>query len=212
MQRDPPPPVAPPPPDSSPHAMIPSVGRLGLGTTLAFGVAPRTAVGLTFDFGPYWRVASLPFDGVSFIAGVRWDPPATGYVPGRGKDAQMSTARYLIFLDPCVHRWKFFACAVFGAGQLDNLSGARALRTLRFANLDARFALQGTDFAPPIVVSGGRLGVEVPFLPHLGFRVSGELLGNLMPVTIPIDERSGWTTPRVLGGFEAGLYVFTDSR
>jgi hypothetical protein len=58
------------------------------------------------------------------------------------------------------------------------------------------------------VVTGGRLGVEVPFAPHLGFRGYGEVLGTVTPQAIPIDERPGWTTPLVSGGLGVGLYLF----
>ena len=65
---------------------------------------------------------------------------------------------------------------------------------------------------PPIFVTGGRLGDDVPFLSRFGFRVSGELLGTLNPATVPIDERTRWTIPRVSGSFEIGLYFSLDPR
>jgi hypothetical protein len=55
---------------------------------------------------------------------------------------------------------------------------------------------------------GGRAGIEVPFAPHLGFRVSGEVLGTVHPVTFSIDERPAWTTPRASGDVEVGLFLF----
>jgi hypothetical protein len=207
--------VQQPPPSSDAHP--PTNGwavRFGMGSTLGVGVAPRVAVGGTADLGVHWPVTwpPLPIDGVSGSLGVRADPLASGYVHGFLKEAQIIATRYFIFLSPCVHRWKFFACGVFGGGQFYNLSGVLAHRAGRQSSEGGPLAVQESDFAPPIFVAGGRFGVEVPFAPHLGFRVSGELLGNLTPVTLPIDDRSGngWTTPLVSGGFEVGLYVFSD--
>ncbi len=224
---DPPPPpplVAPAPiagpapvvaPPGSPHGAVPWQVRLGLGTALGFGVAPRATVGVTSHIEVYRPVALLAFDAVSFMYSMRFDPPATGTILSRNKTFQVRTERAVISLDPCVHRGWFFACAMFGVGNFDNRSGDDALRAGKFANEDARLAVQDISSLSIIFVSGGRLGFEGPslkgpFLTRFGFRVSGELVGNVTPITIPLDERAGWTTPDVVGGVEVGLYIFEE--
>jgi hypothetical protein len=202
---DPPlPPPAPPPPALPPSVVAPapsdapsppavrSMVRFGLGTVVGFDAAPRAAVGLAADVGVYVPVAWLPVNMVSFAMGVRWDPPASGYVLG---GVRVSTSRLLATASiPCAHVWKLYGCGVVGLGRL--WGGAEGI------------ALPVNEGGGTYVVTGGRLGVEVPFAPHLGFRGYGEVLGTVTPQAIPIDERQGWTTPLVSGGLGVGLYLF----
>ncbi len=172
---------------------------VGLGTTVGFGVAQRVAVGSTLNFIGWWSVTDLPIDGVSVLYSIRWDPPAAGYVPGLGKDHPLKTERMLLLIDPCIHRWHLFACAVFGGGRL---------------GIDWKGWTQGGSYGydPAIAVTGGRLGADVPLTSNFGIRVSAELLGTITPITIPVNDRDTWTTPRVSGGIEVGLYISQDPR
>jgi hypothetical protein len=167
--------------------------RFGLGAALGFGTAPRVALGVSADVGIYWPLASLPFDGVSLTLEGRWDPPAAGHVPGLRDGEGVSTSRLLVTLAPCAHWWKLYGCAVGELGQLRGGGDGIAL---------------AVQHASVYSAMGPRLGVEVPFASHLGFRISGEILGTVKPIVLPVDKRPGWTTPEVSGGFGAGLYLF----
>ena len=188
-----PPVVAPPTREDPPTPTNPILLRFGLGAALGFGTAPRVALGLSADVGIYWPLTSLPFDGVSLTLGGRWDPPAAGHVPGLPDSDRVSTSRLLATLAPCAHWWKLYGCAVGELGQLRGGGDGIALATREAGIYSA---------------AGGRLGVEVLFAPHLGFRVSGEILGTLTPIAIPIAERPGWMTPPASGGFGTGLFFF----
>jgi hypothetical protein len=107
--------------------------------------------------------------------------------------AQVSASRFMATIAPCAHWWSLYGCAVLGVGQLRLASENVAIQTLEW---------------PPYVATGGRLGVEVPFAPRLGFRGFGEVVGTLTSAAVLIDKRPGWTTPRTSGGIGAGLYLF----
>jgi hypothetical protein len=190
----PPPPLAPPPPPPPKRPTTdPFLVVIGLGSTVGFGAAPRPAAGVTADVGFRWKVDAAPLEGVSLTLGVRWDPPAAAHVPGLRVGEGVGTSRLLATLAPCVHWWKLYGCAVGELGQLRGRGEGVALAP-QFANVYSAV--------------GGRLGVEVPFAPHLGFRISGEILGTVTPIEIPVSERPGWSTPTASGGFGAGLYLF----
>ena len=108
---------------------------------------------------------------------------------------RISTSRLLATASPCAHVWKLYGCGVVGVGRLWGGAEGIALSVVQ--------AGSGHH-----IVTGGRLGVELPFAPHLGFRGYGEVLANVTPQAIPIDERPGWTTPPASGGFGVGLYLF----
>lgn len=188
-------PATPPAPTWLHRRGWPSVS-FGFGATVGWGVAQRVAVGSAFNMMWTWQFIDRPIDGVSILYSLRYDPPAAGgAAPGR----QVTTERVLLVLDPCVHRWQLHACAVFGGGRL---------------GIDWRGWTQGGshDYNPAIAITGGRLGVDVPLTPSFGVRLSGELLGLVNPVTIPVDDLYRWTTPRVSGGLELGLLVMPDPR
>ena len=185
--------VVPPSHEDPPAPAKPILLRFGLGAALGFGTAPRVALGLSADVGIYSPLASLPFDGVSITLGGRWDPPAAGDVPGLRDGERVSTSRLLVTLAPCAHWWKLYGCAVGELGQLRGGGDGIAL------------AVQHVGVYSAV---GGRLGVEVPFAPHLRFRISGEILGTVTPIEIPVAKRPGWTTPTASGGFGAGLVFF----
>ncbi len=190
--------VAAPSPDASTRSQYPGPLRVGLGTALGFGVAPRAAVGLSADVGVYWPLAALPLAGISINWGMHWDPPAAGDVAGSTTGARVSISRAFATLNPCAHWWKLYGCPVFALGR--HWGGGENV------------ALQAQEFTPNYAAIGGRLGVEVPFAPHFGFRVFGELLGNLTSAAVLINERPGWTTPPTSGGVAAGLYFFWDPK
>ena len=171
----------------------PVVVRFGLGSVLAFGVAPRVAAGVTVDAGILWPVEWGPLEGVSLSVGGRWDPPAAGHVPWAGAGVRVSASRLLVTVTPCGHWWKLYGCALGELGQLRHHAEGIALPA-GAGNLSAAV--------------GGRVGVELPFAPYLGFRGFGDVLGTLTPVTALIDARPAWTTPRVSGGVGAGLFVY----
>ena len=190
----PPPVVAPPAPDVAPAPIFPNVLLVRAGPTVVFGAAPRTAVGVSGDLGFYRLTASLPFDGFSFAMGFRWDPQAAGHVPGEAESARINTSRLLGTVALCAHWWKLYGCGVVEAGRLWTEGQG--------------IALPSREDIPIYAATGTRLGVEVPFAPHLRFRVFGEVLGILTPVEIPVDERPVWTAPRVAGGVGAGLSFY----
>ncbi len=179
-----PPPEPPPPPE--PISLV-----IRLGPTLVFGAAPRAEVGLLGDVGFNIPLTALPIDGVSFAMGVRWDPQAAGQVTGQPDAVRLMTSVLLGTAVPCVHRWKLYGCFVAEIGRLWTEGEG--------------IANPGHEGAKLYAATGGRLGVEVPFAPHLRFHFFGELLRTLTRVTIPIDEGPGWTAPPVSGGIGTGL-------
>ena len=179
----------------------PLIFVLGLGSTLGFGVAPRVAVGLTVDAGIHYTVDAGPFDGFSLSVGVRWDPPASRGLqvsvpqyPANFPDAQVTSSRFLGVGAPCVYMFKvIFGCGLIEAGNLhlsvDNVSGP--------AGGDRQyFAL------------GGRLGIEIPFAPHVGFRGFGEALRALTFDRAYINRIPVYASPQPHASVGAGVYVF----
>jgi hypothetical protein len=172
--------------------------RFGLGSVLGFGVAPRAAVGLSADVGLRWRApAWTRADGISVALGVRWDPSAGRDASNAMASTGVSTTRALGTIAPCLHWWVVSTCALVEAGRL-------------WGSVDNETtALHQAEAASPFyMATGARLGVEIPFARHVGLRVSGDLLGTWTPVTIALDDHSAWTASRVVGGIEAGLYIF----
>jgi hypothetical protein len=173
--------------------MDPFLVLIGLGSTVGFGIAPRPAVGVTADVGVHWKVDAAPLEGVSLTLGVRWDPPASGPPIAEFYGARIVSSRVLGTIAPCGHWGKLYGCALREVGQL------------RAHGEDLAISAEGSKRYAAI---GGRIGVEVPFAPHLGFRGYGEVLGTVAPVAVPINELPGWTTPLASGSVGAGLYVF----
>ena len=89
------------------------------------------------------------------------------------------------------HWWKLYGCGVVEMGRLWTEGEGIAIPSREDSQVYAS--------------TGPRLGVEVPFAPHLRLRVFGEIFGILMPVEIPVDECPVWTAPRVAGGVGAGF-------
>ena len=107
--------VAPsmPPPSPSPKV------RLGVGSALAFGVAPAAAVGFSMQLGLRWPDVSLSFEG-------RADLPA------ESEDLEIGTSMLSGTLLPCVHVWTYgAACGLLTLGSLRStwLEGTSPTRT-----------------------------------------------------------------------------------
>ena len=183
----PPPPPPPPPPRANPFTL-----RLGFGSVVGFGVAPRVAVGASGDIGIYWPVTVSRLDGISLSLGGLWHPSVEGSAAGSDAGTPESFSRLLVTLAPCAHWWKLFLCAVGEVGQIQGFDSAALPTTITRV----------------YAAMGGRAGVEVPFAPHLGFRVSGEVLGTASPVNFSVNDRPGWMTPSVSGDVGAGLYLY----
>jgi hypothetical protein len=149
---------------------------------------------VTADVGFHWKVDAAPLEGVSLTLGVRWDPPASSPpLGGFLGSARVVTSRVLGTVAPCGHWWKLYGCAL---GQVGSL-GAHSEDLAYPGGLDYFYA-----------AIGGRIGVEVPFATHLGFRVSGEVLGTLTPIIARISDMPVYKTSTSSGSVGAGLYVF----
>lgn len=190
--------LSPPPTPSDGDTVhtSPLVFVVGLGATLGFGVAPRVAAGLTADVGIHYAVDAGPLDGLSLSLGLRWDPPASRSIPlltAVLPDVEVTSSRLVGVGAPCFHVWTLFGCGLVEAGNL-HLGAGNA--TVRAGGDRLYFAL------------GGRLGVEVPFAPHVGFRGFGEALSALTFATTYINRIPVYTSPRPHASVGAGLYVF----
>lgn len=188
----PPPPPPPPPPPKRPTT-DPFLVMIGLGSTVGFGAAPRPAAGVTADVGFRWKVDAAPLEGVWLTLGVRWDPPASGPLLQEFNGARIVSSRFVGTVAPCGSWWKIYGCALGELGRF---------------NLDAEGLPPGGGGSHFYAAIGGRIGIEVPFAAHLGFRVSGEVLGTLTRVQLPINKRPAWTAPLASASVGAGLYVF----
>jgi hypothetical protein len=199
----PPPTVAapgPPPPPDDIAATRPSADPflvvMGLGSTVGFGIAPRAAVGVTADVGLHWKVDAAPLEGVSLTLAVRWDPPASSpALEGSFGGVRVVSSRVLGTVAPCAHWWKLYGCAVGALGQLQHHYEDRTVYPVDGIH-DLHAAM------------GGRIGIQVPFAPHVGFRGFAEVLGTITPVVAYFNNRPAWSTASSTESFGAGLYVF----
>jgi hypothetical protein len=173
-------PDQPPPP---PVERWPFAFRVGAAVVVDVGTAPRPAVGLSLGLG--FRVSwfSLEMEG-------RWDPPAGASIDG----ADVSTARFVGVLLPCGHTGYFVGCALAELGPI-----------------------RGTIIAPGItpgthetlyVAIGGRVGAEVPLVPHrLFLRPAVDLLVAAQSTEFRIALQRQWATSPVAAGFGLGLFA-----
>ncbi|MFS8068147.1 MAG: hypothetical protein ACMG6S_17475, partial [Byssovorax sp.] len=176
--------------------MDPFLVLIGLGSTVGFGIAPRPAVGMTADVGVHWKVDAAPLEGVSLRLGVRWDPPARSPpLPPFAGGARLVTSRVVGTVAPCGHWWKLYGCAVAELGQLQEAYEDRIVYPL------------GPDHSFYVAI-GGRIGIEVPFAAHVGFRGFAEVLGTATNRDMFLSRRLVWSTPASTESFGAGLYVF----
>jgi hypothetical protein len=170
----------------------PLVVVLGLGSTLGFGISTRPAVGVTGDVGIHWSFDDAAIDGFSLSLGARWDPPAAAHLDGRPEGTRVVISRLLGTVTPCAHFWKLVGCLRFELGPQQY--GAE------------NEAISGNDRVVYAGV-GGRLGVEVPLVPHLGMRVYGDVIAPLTTLRLESGNGTVWQTPLVSGTVGAGVYV-----
>jgi hypothetical protein len=90
----------------------------------------------------------LIFDGISITLGMSWDPPVAGDVPGLMTGARVNISRVLLNMRPCLHGAMLYGCWVLGVGALE--AGGEGI------------ALPEQEISPNYVVTGGRLGVQMP--------------------------------------------------
>lgn len=174
--------VAPsmPPPSPSPKV------RLGVGSALAFGVAPAAAVGFSMQLGLRWPDVSLSFEG-------RADLPA------ESEDLEIGTSMLSGTLLPCVHVWTYGAAC-----------GLLTLGALRSTWLEGT---SPTSHASNLYLGvGARLGLEVPFAGRWAVRVGGELVVAAVPtvVGVGLGNVERWRSAPVSGGPTLGLLVNFD--
>ena len=141
-----------------------------------FGVAPSVAVGVAIDAGVYWPVNNPVFDGFSLSVGYIFDPVIPGGGPGETAGSRPNYSRMLGSLAPCGHVWKLFFCALGELGRIRSEASPAVA-----PGLAGTFAAFGT-----------RGGVEVPFAPMVGFRVSGEALALPHSIKFTLNEAPVW--------------------
>jgi hypothetical protein len=186
-----PPPSAPPPPPVLPPVVVeappklplsrwPKV-RVGLGTGIAFGVAPAAAVGFSLSLGLRWPGVSLSVEG-------RGDLPAANDALG------LRTSLISATLAPCVHVWEYgAACGLLTVG------------SLRAARFD-----ESAPLSSPYLGAGVRLGLEVPFAGRWAARLSGDLVAAVVPTIVRVSTVERWRSAAVAGGPGIGLLVNFD--
>jgi hypothetical protein len=179
-----PPPVLPPPvvadPVKPPRAPWPKL-RAGLGTGIAFGLAPAAAVGFSAQIGIRWSPFSLSLEG-------RADLPA-------GSDLlRIRTSMVAGTLLPCAHLGFTFVCGLVTVG-------SRRASSLVDSSHDSAISAG----------AGARIGLEVPFASdRLVARLSGDIVGTVQPAVVRVStvtREDRWTTPAVSGGPGLGLLV-----
>lgn len=187
-----PPSPAPSPPSPPPRRSDSYTLRIGVGSMAGFGVAPSVAVGVAIDAGLYWPIKNSVLDGFSLSLGYIFDPVIRGPEPGVTADRRASYSRMLGSLAPCGHVWRLFFCALGELGRIRSEESAALAPGL--AGTFAAFGLRG--------------GVEVPFAPMVGFRISGEALTLPHSIQFTFNEESTWESPSFAAGVGAGVYGF----
>jgi hypothetical protein len=155
--------------------------RAGLGTGIAFGLAPAAAVGFSAQIGIRWSPFSVSLEG-------RADLPA-------GSDAlRIQTSMVAGTLLPCAHLGFTFVCGLVTVG------------SRRASSL-----VDGSHDSALSAGAGARIGLEVPFASdRFVARLSGDIVGTVQrqDVRVSIVTREDrWTTPAVSGGPGLGLLV-----
>ena len=165
---------------------------VALGSTLGFGIAARPAVGATVDVGLHWTFDNRPINGFSLSLGARWDPPAGAQADTFPEGTRLVISRLLGTVTPCAHAWILVGCVRFELGPQQYGSDNEVV--IR----NSRVVYAGV---------GGRLGVEVPLVPHFGLQAYGDVIAPL--TTLRVDSRDGivWQSPLVSGTVGAGVYV-----
>jgi hypothetical protein len=177
------------PPDSPPTPSTPAPGtkiRVGLGSDIAFGVAPAAAVGFSLQLGVRWPMASLSLEG-------RADLPAASTAVG------VRTSMVSGTLLPCFHFWTYgAACGLLTVG------------TLRSALLDDTSPTAHASSA--YVGVGARGALELPFAGRWLLSFSGDVVVAALPtiVRVGVGPVERWRSAPVSGGPGIGLLVNFD--
>lgn len=155
--------------------------RAGLGTGIAFGLAPAAAVGFSAQFGIRWSPFSLSLEG-------RADLPA-------GSDLlRIHTSMVAGTLLPCAHLGFTFVCGLVTVG------------SQRASSL-----VDGSHDSAISAGVGARIGLEAPFAGgRLVARLSGDIVGTVQRAAVrvtTVTREDRWTTPAVSGGPGLGLLV-----
>jgi hypothetical protein len=175
--------------DSAPPEPRPAAGtkiRVGLGSDLAFGIAPAAAVGFSLQVGLRWPRASLSLEG-------RADLPAASEALG------IRTSMVSGTLLPCLHFWTYgAACGVLTVG------------SRRSALLDDARLSEHTSSA--YLGVGARGAVEVPFAGRWLLRFSGEAVVAALPTIVRVGSGKAerWRSAPVAGGPGIGLLMNFD--
>jgi hypothetical protein len=200
---DAPVPEAPPPPLVAPEETVPSLTSAlsdgsadappnaapphrpsffaGVDALGSLETAPSVDVGAAVFAGARYRFLSAALE-------FRVDAPASTTFPEN--TGSVSSWLYAGSLVPCAHYGIGSVCAVGMLGSLNASGDAR-----ESFSKNARFA-----------AVGGRIGIELGLTERLAIRAHIDLLRNLAPASLYIDEQH-WTAGPVAGTAAAGLVV-----
>ncbi len=166
----------------APAAASPSriVLEASAGVVASAGVAPAPVAGAALGFAARSRRWSVGIEG-------RIDAPTTMAATGGGKvDAWTVLAAVL----PCAHGGPVLACAIGQAGAMQVSSeGVAIARSTSLVWLAA----------------GLRLGVEVPIERLTFLRIRSDLVGDLEPARLRLNDAVAWSAPAVAASFGADV-------
>jgi hypothetical protein len=199
-----PPPAALPiaataPPADQPRAPAVRLGPQGSGTLrlrLAFstgveiGVGPTPSPVFALAVGVRWSFVSVALEG-------RTDLPLTGTGEGRVPVQGHVAAGSLL---GCLHASALHA---YGCGLL-------ALGVQRASDARSPSSHSSTAYHSSTVyaATGGRVGLEFPFLSRFAVHVAGDVLATFNPITIRSNLRNVWQAAPVAGIAQGGLVAY----
>ena len=164
--------------DHAPRRVRISIGSLG-----SYGTAPALALGFTSQVA--FQLSSRFSTGVEGRA----DIPAGRDAAGGGT---ASTSLLATSLVPCAHLKLLHGCVLASLGRLHaSASGVDAPQT-------------GTSLFASL---GGRLGVEVPALGPLLFRLHADLQVPMVRAVLNLNHRDIWTAPPITAALGAAAVV-----
>jgi hypothetical protein len=161
---------AAPAPGTSTTAAVVYEGNAG--AVVSAGVAPAPVFGGALGVAARWARASLGLEG-------RIDVPVSVAARGGGT---VSSELIVVSLLPCVHLGRAFLCAL---GQIGHQSESGA---------GAPSAEQKSTIW---WAAGGRLGVEVPLQSVLALRVRSDVVADLRPPVLLLNNLLAWGAPVV---------------
>jgi hypothetical protein len=189
--QDSPSPLTQPPPaertSSAPERLPPAAAsssrvffEASAGAVASVGFAPAPVAGAAIGVAARSRRWSLGIEG-------RIDAPATAAAMGGGKVAAWTVLGAVL---PCLHGGPVFACAVAEAGAMQ-------------ASSDGVAVARSTSLA--WLAAGLRLGVEVPIQGLTHLRIRSDLVGDLDPATLRLNDAVAWNAPRVAASLGADV-------